>query len=236
MDDHSLEPMWARHPPAWSQPPPALLNEAVALVLNALTASPRQLADRLLRAYDPEAGHPAALLEWIAPRHRDEVTAADLLAVAALGHCPTTQHIRRLLGFTPERTAIHRTLRSLQRGDLYLAGPSDLLLMEQLHIDVTIATTGPERVTPDRTAAAAALCARLRPGLFPLIDSSLNSVLGLPAGAHYRLTWLVMRHVLRDDAVNAALYAVEDQLSAANPEVDTGHSPLRLLEVVLIAR
>lgn len=106
--------------------------------------------------------------------------------------------------------------------------------MEQLHIDIAIALSDPAQPPAHRSAAATALCARLRPGLFPLDGRQLRRAMGLPLDGDCRTTWVTMRHVLQNDDVNVALHTLEDQVCSAHPRVDLGHSPLRLLEAALI--
>lgn len=226
---------WTDVPSGWPTPPQAVLSRAATAASSALTrpGSPT-VADQLLTAHAPEAGHPAALLEWVPPRGMDSVGAADLLTVATLGHTLSPRQVRRILGATPEVAAVHRRLRSLPATDLYLAGPEELSGMEQLHIDIAIALSDPAQPAAQRNAAATALCARLRPGLFPLDGSQLRRAMELPLDGDHRTTWVTMRHVLQNGDVNVALHTLEDQVRSAHPRVDLGHSPLRLLEAALI--
>lgn len=70
MDAHLTASLsWTQAPPNSAAPVAELLERAALLALTALsTSGSSSVVDRLLDAYHPDAGRPAALLEWVPPR------------------------------------------------------------------------------------------------------------------------------------------------------------------------
>ncbi|WP_413452870.1 DUF6308 family protein [Georgenia phoenicis] len=218
-------PPWLQLPPEWVAPDGQALGRGVGRTRSALRSiDPERLGSML--------DNDSPLLEWLPPSHKDEVRPADVLsAVLASGTIPA-HAVHRLLAPNPERSAVHSALRSLEPTDLYLSDAVTLSRMERLLVDVTIALAGTE--SDRRFAIANALCARLRPSLFPIPSSALHHAVGMPASSSHRATWVLLRHVLQDDGVRAELYRLEDHMYARGP-AHAGWSELRLVQLALVA-
>lgn len=222
---HGARP-WLQLPPEWVAPDEQVLDRGVGRTRSALgSMDPKRLGSM--------RDHDSPLLEWLPPSHKDEVGAADVLsAVLASGTIPA-HAVHRLLAPNPERSAVLSALRSLGPTDLYLSNGDTLSRMEHLLVDVTIALAGTE--SDRRSAIAEALCARLRPSLFPLPSSALHHALGMPASSSHRTTWVLLRHVLQDDDVRAELYRLEDRVYDRGPVHGGGWTELRLVQLSLVA-
>lgn len=140
---------------------------------------------RVARYYDRDNPGAGALLTEMLPNDPGDIVAADLLAIGLLGVEVSATTVRRLLEPGAENTNVRARLRTLRDVDLAVADAEDLEAMDDLYLDVR-AAFGPDAARDERTAAAAALCTRKRPDLFPLCAVNVRALLGTPPGADHR--------------------------------------------------
>jgi len=192
--------------------------------------------ERLARYYDPALDEVGSTFLDLSPNLSDDVTAVDLLAVSLLGTDVRPLDVRQLLQVGPLRSVVLTSLAALPDGDLAMADDETLVAMELLRVDVAAALVSPRGDGQDRWAVAEQLCARKRPDLFPLPDLVVRQLL-LPGhnGGDHRTDWLVLRHLLRADAVRAALWTAQDAAREVteNGQVVLDISLLRILGVSL---
>jgi hypothetical protein len=224
-------------PSGWPAPDPADLDRAHAAALDALsTSGARPVQLRLAEHYDAALHAVGSTFLDLTPNLSDDITPADLLAVHLLGAVVEPLDARRLLEPGPVRSVVLTSLAALPDGDLALADAELLEAMELLRVDVAAALASPRRSGRDRWTTAEQLCARKRPDLFPLPDPVVRRLL-LPGhlGGDHRTDWLVLRHLLRDDDVRAALWTAQDAARevAGHESVVLDLGLLRILGVAL---
>lgn len=182
---------------------------------------------RVRRYYDPDGNYAGSTFLDL-PQEPFTVSATDLFAVSLLDVRPTPRAARRLLSPGPCRTAVHAALSSPalpSDADLETAGPDTWAAAEALYGALRVALGVNPWVTTSK------LCARKRPGFFPVRDSVVTQrLLGL--GMDFRTDWAVYRALLRDTQLRDRLQRVTAEAGAAldRPITDP---PLRVLDVLL---
>lgn len=179
--------------------------------------SPR--TPHLVAAYFDEAGGAAgASFDLLAPTEPNHLEPGDLLVLGLLGFTLSPNACRTLLS-RPFAVTIGASLRAVPAGaQLWAARPT------ALDAAAAVLTTlcGVDGFGPE---TAAALLARKRPALVPIVDTAAAGLLELPSGAH----WATLRAVL-DDAGR------RDRIEALRPPGLPAEVPLlRLLEVAVWA-
>jgi hypothetical protein len=170
----------------------------------------------------PEQGTAGRFFERLAdPRSPHAVTAADVLAVAALDeHVPPHAAWTILQdGMLAARLAdIPTTVTIMDREAAALLDGPCTELWERLR---AIPGVGP--------VAASKLLAAKRPHLVPIYDERVRAVLRPPAGGF----WSSMRHTLTDGSLAVRAGAVRAAAAAEEPSVPEGLSVLRVIDIVV---
>lgn len=84
---------------------------------------------------------------------------------------------------------------------------------------------------------ASKLCARKRPGLFPVRDTNVCELLGLtgrgrPRG-NYEIDWLVFQELITTDTIMKAVGAVQMSIKSLGDEYKVDQHRLRVLDAAL---
>lgn len=184
------------------------------LALKALAdAGPKPVGSRLARFYDVSGDYAGASFAGLEPLSVSDVTATDLHATSLLSVDIGPVATRRLLTPGPVRDQILNALTAIAVDDLGQADASDLLAMERFYLSVKRNLSTADVQQPNPWVTASKLCARKRPGLFPVRDSVVCGYLDLTGrDASYRLDWQAFRHLVRDPGVVAGL---QDAAAAA---------------------
>lgn len=112
------------------------------------------------------------------------------------------------------------------------AGAGDLAAMLGLHGAVIDALAPGRKPTEESPTKAAAICARKRPELFPLLDRRFNSALGLPSPRDQLGCWRVLHAVSADDATANRLSMVFVRAAIEAGQQPPDIYPLRQLYVL----
>ena len=173
--------------------------------------------DRAVAAYfDPAGGFAGMTFTSLGSNPRDQVTAADLLAVTLLDIAWRPHVVRGLLGTSAENVS---GMLAAIRGDIDLweATDEDLAAVNALwYVLLEMPGIG--------TATAAKLLARKRPRLCPVTDQVVIRVAGVPGR-----TGDVLRCLLRDPGARA-------EIEALRPRSAADASLLRILDVAIWVR
>lgn len=192
--------------------------------------------ERLARYYSVDANFAGATFSGLGDSDPSSVDEADLLAVSLLDVKVPPRTVRALLepGQTRDRV---RELLSVQRLPLDIrledVTPEVLAAMVELYEFLR----GLLPPTRDRYevnwAAAAKLCARKRPRLFPVRDEVVCRYLRLWP-SRYQVDWQVFAWVLGHDDVRAHLSRLIERTAGA-PGIDVGDATalLRHLDVIV---
>jgi hypothetical protein len=186
----------------------------------------RQAISKLLTFYDPAGRYAGLTFLDLQPVRHDAIGASDFMAPSLMSAPLTPKQVRALIAASPQ---IRKALRAVpETADLaiateqLLAGPA-----WQLHDVVRKAlNTGEGRKTkaPLKTDK---LCARKRPGLFPVRDSRITAKTKVGHRG-----WLTFQALLQDPAIVAALQRA--RLTASQTNIGVAHLPLlRVLDTIL---
>lgn len=231
--------VWTQVPVDWPVATPALVEHARAATLTALgQGGSRPAAQRLADYYDPLGNYAGATFAELEPRLPIEITATDLHATTLLSVEIGPGASRRLLHSTASRGEVLAALADVPEKDLLVAGPDDLVRMETLYVAVKAALSSPTTANPNAWVTASKLCARKRPGLFPVRDNVVCRYLGLipdRGRGDYRIDWQVYRSLIGDREIISAIDALVDDLRAgsADRELRLDSARLRVLDAAL---
>jgi hypothetical protein len=217
-------------PPGFAPIPPGALDAALAATreaLNPVSASPfvRFYYDRQWNF----AG--ATFVEALAgpTTAPDDLTAADLFAVALLTAKPPHPYVaRQILDPGARRSQLLRLLHSEHLAaeiDIAYADDATMLAMREFYEEL-IATN-----VKDEFDTAGALCSRKRPGLFPVRDPIVREFLGLAQYDSYEIDWQVFRAIMLDHEIVESLHEIRQAAQGVDIGLDV--YPLRWLEVAL---
>lgn len=228
----SIDPL----PLGFKKIPDGVLERAFGEVEAAL--APGVAVDRLRAYYDPRGKYAGATFvealagPGLAP---NDFTATDLFSVTLLSvNPPKPRPTRAFLDPGPTRNHLLALLSALgEANDLALADQETLIAMDAL-FDAVMHTLGRK---PWVTASK--LCARKRPGLFPVRDRLTCALLGLLPYGSYQIDWQVFRLVMKPESgVVAALHELRQDATdgKSRDEVSMDAYPLRWLDVLLWMR
>lgn len=88
---------------------------------------------------------------------------------------------------------------------------------------------------PNVWVTASKLCARKRPGLFPVRDKKVCDYLGLSPLANYQVDWQVFRSLVADPDIVTTVHILADAAMAYAPKRNLRMDswPLRLLDAAI---
>ena len=220
--EENAVPPWAQVPPGWPIPSEDLTEHATRIVLTALAMDGECPADKRL-ARDAEKTASSLL-----PGPADGVTTSDLLAVALKVTLPPVA-VRRLLAHGGHRLEVLAALTDLPDDDLVLASPTSLEAMEHLlEVIGDAMSTGDATNSFDGLGCAELLSAHKRPGLYTALTGPIRATLGLQDKPHRRVDWLLVRTLLADRGVMAAVDDLGDRVRTAYGATVTPIGPERL--------
>ncbi len=154
-----------------------------------------------------------------------DVAADDLHAVTMLSVTIGPHGTRQLLDEGEARARVLEALRAVPH-DVSLASSSgaDLLAAWKLHEEVLAAIrVGTAGKGPWVTASK--LCARKRPYLIPVRDNVVGAGLGAAALARSSVYWQVIRALLKEASVIAAMREARTRMQA---DADRNHAPIKV--------
>lgn len=182
----------------WAEVGDAVLDTARSRAIEALSDRTNPgVAERLAVFYDPEGNYSGPTFLGIQPNPRDDITAADVLALSVVRVRTGPRSVRRFLDEGELRRDVLEALATVPDDvDLADADLDVLQRMEGLYDAV-------KRAAADGNAwvTAAKLCARKRPLLYPLLDAEVREYLELASYRSHRLNWEVFRRLMRDPEI-----------------------------------
>ncbi|MFW6773201.1 DUF6308 family protein [Nocardioides sp. CPCC 205120] len=159
-------------PSGWPETTEAMRATALEATLAALEPG---VVDRLDRYYDPDGGYSGLLFATAGDNPAYDVSAADLWAVSTLSVQVDSRQARRIFDASNARIVsllhalpVDTALSDLEHSPLGSAVTLDR--MWDLHLLFKTLTSTDDRDS-NRWVFASKLCARKRPGLFPVRDS-----------------------------------------------------------------
>jgi len=231
------------HIPAdWARPTPARVEKAAAFAMLALASdSPWPVQDRLRSYYRRDGNYAGASFAEMQPNPVRDVVAADLHAVTLLAVMVKPRATRRLLDDCGHRSEVLTALAEVDElgvTSLPDAGHDVLVAMDRLFRAVRSACQDPDAGASNPWVTASKLCARKRPGLFPVRDTTVCTALGLigagmPQG-DWQLDWQVYQQLLEHPGVWRGLDAAIGYVSSLpRPEFAGDAHPLRIFDAAL---
>lgn len=217
------------------------LTRAVSRSLAALADDgPWPISTRLATYYDRDGNYAGTTFADLQPAAPRDVTATDLHAVSMLAVPVEPRATRRLLGDGAFRTDVLEQLGRLEDlgvHELTQADDAVLLAMEALFQAVRRACQDTAPGRPEPWVTVSAICARKRPGLFPVRDNTVSAALGLtgpglPRGS-YQLDWQLYRHLLEHQGVRDGLWRARIRVSDLGDAHTADVHDLRLLDAIL---
>lgn len=179
---------------------------------------------RLLDFYDPKGGYAGLSFLDAFPTGRSSIGAGDLLAPGLMSAPLTAKQVRAVETVLPQvRAALRRVPANADLANISiteLEGPAGQLwhtLRDALDTEEGSKTKA--RLKADK------LCARKRPGLFPISDERVTGVVRSRA-------WLTFRHLMSDGGIVAALTLARTRAAQTNAPIG-GLPLLRVLDTIL---
>jgi hypothetical protein len=223
-------------PSGWEQPQAEVLTRAKGKSLEALRCGGLHPAPpRLARFYDEKtdyAGASFAQLPLIDPM---AFTVSDVLATTLLSVRIGARAVRAILYDGPARVALLGKLAAVPDKGLSSAGAADLFAMAELYEEVKRTLSAETVRNPNAWVTASKLCARKRPGLFPVRDRVVCDYLNLSNFSNYQTDWQVFRALIGDrdiiEAIDTAANATT--MAASGRQLKMDDSRLRLLDAAL---
>jgi hypothetical protein len=190
---------------------------------------------RLTWFYDTNGNYAGASFAELRPIDPWDLTATDLHATMLLSVRIGPRATRRIVGEGATRAGLLCRLRQVPELDLAAAGRSELSTMADLYEAVKQALSADGVRRPNAWVTASKLCARKRPGLFPVRDKKVCDYLGLSPLADYQVDWQVFQSLVADPDIIAAVGTLTDATVACAPErnLRIDSSPLRLLDAAI---
>jgi hypothetical protein len=191
-------------PDGWRQPTPQQVERAAAFAITALADDGDwPVRDRLADFYRLDGNYAGATFAAMQPNDPRDITAADLHAATLLQVAVEPRATRRLLDDGGHRRDVLDALAALDDTgvtSLTDAGPVVLDAMDQVFRAVRAACQNPHVANPNPWVTVSKLCARKKPGLFPVRDNVVCTALGLigkgqPVG-DWQLDWQVYAQLL----------------------------------------
>jgi hypothetical protein len=170
----------AQAPESWKRPDPDLLATAkqrALLALKTTGTSPAQ--QRLAWFYDSNGNYAGASFADLRPIDPWDLTATDLHATMLLSVRIGPRATRRIVEEGATRAGLLRKLGQVPELDLTAAEDPELSAMTELYEAVKHALSADGVRNPNPWVTASKLCARKRPGLFPVRDRQVCDYLGL---------------------------------------------------------
>jgi hypothetical protein len=229
-------------PNDWPDPtaqPDNLLDDALKTTLTALSDDTRcPVTERVASYYDPAKRWAGVTFLELQPVRPMTITVADLhslnLLNAGIGPLPT----RQMLEDGETLSAITAALADVEpEADLRHADCELFEAMENLWTAIWQGCADPWVNDPNPWVTVSKLCARKRPGLFPVRDTvvceglRLYGVPGRRRGDH-KLDWQVFQHLISHPDVNTALDSLADRVRREHG-VRCDQFQLRTLDVAL---
>jgi hypothetical protein len=224
-------------PEMWEAPDPERVAEARTAAVEALRdTGDRPVAERLATYYEVEGNYVGATFVELQPIDNFAITPADILAVRLMNAPIGARSTRQLLG--SHHADIRSALLELPLGDdLPGAGQALFDAMELFHLAIKAALDDPEVDDPNPWVSTSKLCARKRPGLFPVRDDKVCRHLRLLAPRRrnwYRTDWQVFQELLLDGEIVHLIDEAQDKvrkLGRVTHQVDMHR--LRVLDAAL---
>jgi hypothetical protein len=226
-------------PAEWETPSDALLERAVGATLTTLKDTGEHGVTARLASYYRTAGNYAGItFAELEPIDPDRITATDLQAVSLLSVRVKPRATRLLLGDGPIRLEIETALEKLSRSDDLEAISADQLVdMADFYSAVKRALSDPAVGKSNPWVTASKLCARKRPGLFPVRDNSVCALLGLIGNgrirANYEVDWLVYQQLMRTEPIVHGLDRAAKAIRDLGGDCRVDQHRLRILDAAL---
>jgi hypothetical protein len=219
-------------PPAWPVVDRALFATAKDTALRALATAP------LAHYYDIRGGYAGATFAAVAPNAPYDVTGADLHALSMLSVRVGPAATRRVLDYGEPRQQLLEALAGVDPSvRLEDADAKQLAAAWNLHEAAKCALADPTKRQSDPWVTAAKLAARKRPRLLPVRDNKVRALLGLASARDGRLEIQVLRFLIGDPDVSAAISEsvtkARRQAQADGRECVFDVEPLRILDAAL---
>jgi hypothetical protein len=178
---------------------------------------------KLTTFYDPRGGYAGLSFLDLFPSTPNVLGAGDLMAPSLMSAPLTPKQVREVLAVASQ---IQTALAALPATvDLATANGSHLQAACQLHSIVYGALSTNEGRRTEASIKADKLCARKRPGLFPIRDRRVSAVVGSRA-------WRTFQALLNDQVIVGALNRA--RIAASNRVPQVGHlQQLRVLDTIL---
>jgi hypothetical protein len=219
----------------WPAPASGALDRALASTLEALsTQGPRPVQKRLRTFYNVASDYAGATFAELAPESPNEITAADLHATSLLSVELKPGATRRLLQPGTTRDAVVEVLSRigvdarLETVDKHTADA-----MKSLYFTIKASLSGDHVNNPNPWVTASKLCARKRPGLFPVRDNDVCGLLGI--GKRWDADLAMFQALMRRREVRSALDQLPEMVrqAADGRTLVLDREPLRLLDAAL---
>jgi hypothetical protein len=217
-------------PPGFAALPPGALETAVLAVREAL--DPALAVPRLRRYYD-QAGEfaGATFVEALAAESTapDDFTATDLYAITLLTVDPPKPLVaRRFLDPGPHRSQLLRLLHSEHlTADIEIAYADDDTMTAMRDLYEAVKST----LGRDPWVTTSKLCARKRPGLYPVRDELVRKLLDVLQYGNYQIDWQIFRAIMLDHEIVESLHSLHEAAQGGTIAMDA--YPLRWLDVAL---
>jgi hypothetical protein len=226
----------AQVPDGWKQPEPDLPAMAKEKALKALKQTGTDPAqERLAWFYDTHGDYAGATFAQLQPIDPWNLTSTDLHAATFLSIRIGPRATRRIADQCATRDDLLCKLAEVPELDLAAAGSPELLAMADLYEAVKKALSADGVKRPNAWVTAGKLCARKRPGLFPVRDRKVCRYLGLTPAANYQVDWQIFRSLVTDRDIVAAIDGLTEATlaGAADRHLRLDDSPLRLLDAAI---
>lgn len=216
-----------------STPTTGEFDTARAQALEAL-ASPK-----LAHYYSASGDYAGTTFRTLGVNAGDEIGPDDLCAITLLGVAVSPRGVRALLGDNDLSSGVRDALGTIApHADLRSATPSDMARMWDLHAALKAAIADPTtRGESNPWVTAAKISARKRPSLIPVRDRKVGDLLGKRARDSAYVYWQLVRALLLDADVVAALTNARAQIAdTAGGDLQDGFTTepdLRVLDAAL---
>lgn len=211
----------------WDSPDSQRLAESCSRAL-AILRHPDTPA-KVAAFYDPVRNYAGATFNDLAPNDPFRLDSSDLLAVTLMNVAVQPAALRRLLEPGDDHDAVLATLATVPVGtSLADADPATLDAAAAFYQAVKVALRG------DKWVTASKIGSRKRPSLIPVRDRVVVEELNLPR-KDFREAWTLMRGMLNDTEVRAALAELKQATASSSPTV-MELPELRLLDTAIWMR
>lgn len=226
----------ARTTDPWPTVSSDVLANAREHCLEALSpAGHKPVGPRLAKYYNIDGNYVGRSFAALLPNDADSITPADLHATSLLSVEVGPQATRRLLEPGPARDGVHDALRRVPLVALADAKDDSLDAVADFYRAVKAAISSSASKDPNPWVTASKLCARKRPGLFPVRDNNVCKLLGIRRLGDFRADIVVFRSLVQDPNVQMAVQALPGHAYAAaeGRQLHLDAHGLRLLDAAL---